>query len=358
MNYIKHLTGFFDKVAKDKLLNPTHVSLYIALFQFWNINRFRNPISISRDEIMRISKISSLATYHRCLKLLDAHGYIKYEPSFNPYRGSHVFLFNFSNDLKPTLRNERTTSSFFEQVNEQVNEQVVNKHCTGNETGTEQVDEQALVRYINNTNSTNNLNDSNSLNLDEQAKKNENDNHVFLNEDAQEKEKSSAKKEKEEMSEQLHSTKFETSSPAFADYNAEHTENSRQKSSAKKEEKELLPEENLLSEQETAEHIRNLFSNQNPKPPESNSQTPLPNPTIDEVLQFFREQNYPEVEANKFFNYFKSIGWLVGGRTPMTDWPAAARNWMLNAPKYISNERTDRSKSFDTSADKDYSEPL
>ena len=84
----------------------------------------------------------------------------------------------------------------------------------------------------------------------------------------------------------------------------------------------------------------------------------LPNPKIEEVLQFFQEQNYPEVEANKFFNYFKSIGWLVGGKTPMTYWPAAARNWMLNAPKYINNERTDRIKSFDTSADKDYSEPL
>ena len=309
MNYIKHLTGFFDKVAKDKLLNPTHVSLYIALFQFWNINRFRNPISISRDEIMRISKISSLATYHRCLKLLDAHGYIKYEPSFNPYKGSHVFLFNFSNDLKPTLRNERTTTSNFEEVNEQV----VNKHCTGSETGSEQVDEQALVRYINNTNSTNNLNDSNGLNLDEQAKKNENESDNFLNVDAQEKEKSSAKKEKEE-----------------------------------------LP----LSEQETAEHVRQLFSNKNFKSPESNSQTPLPNPTIEEVLQYFRDKNYPEVEANKFFNYFKSIGWVVGGKIPMTDWPAAARNWMLNAPKYINNERTDRIKSFDTSADKDYSEPL
>lgn len=309
MNYIKHLTGFFDKVAKDKLLNPTHVSLYIALFQFWNINRFRNPISISRDEIMRISKISSLATYHRCLKLLDAHGYIKYEPSFNPYKGSHVFLFNFSNDLKPTLRNERTTTSNFEEVNEQV----VNKYYTGSETGTEQVDEQALVRYINNTNSTNNLNDSNGLNLDELAKKNENESDNFLNVDAQEKEKSSAKKEKEE-----------------------------------------LP----LSEQETAEHIRNLFSNQNFKSPESNSQTQLPNPTIEEVLQYFRDKNYPEIEANKFFNYFKSIGWVVGGKIPMTDWPAAARNWMLNAPKYINNERTERIKSFDTSADKDYSEPL
>jgi len=90
MNYIKHLTGFFDKVINDDTLNPTHISLYIALFQFWNSNRFRNPISISRDEVMRISKISSKATYHKCLKNLHALGYIKYEPSYNPYKGSMV----------------------------------------------------------------------------------------------------------------------------------------------------------------------------------------------------------------------------------------------------------------------------
>ena len=99
MNYIKHLTGFFDRVAKDKLLNPTHVSLYMSLFQFWNCNRFRNPISISRDEVMRISKISSKATYHKCLKNLHSLGYINYEPSYNPFKGSHVYLFNFSNIL-------------------------------------------------------------------------------------------------------------------------------------------------------------------------------------------------------------------------------------------------------------------
>lgn len=95
MNYIKHLTGFFEKVATDKTLNPTHVSLYVALFQFWNFNRFRNPISISRDEVMRISKISSKATYHKCLKNLHSLGYINYQPSYNPFKGSHVTMIDF-----------------------------------------------------------------------------------------------------------------------------------------------------------------------------------------------------------------------------------------------------------------------
>jgi hypothetical protein len=62
MNYIKHLSGFFEKVVLDYDFNPTHISLYIAIFQAWNQNRFVNPINISRDELMRISK--TLHTTH------------------------------------------------------------------------------------------------------------------------------------------------------------------------------------------------------------------------------------------------------------------------------------------------------
>ncbi len=276
MNYIKHLTGFFDKVAKDRLLNPTHVSLYMSLFQFWNCNRFKNPISISRDEVMRISKISSKATYHKCLKNLHSLGYINYEPSYNPFKGSHVYLFNFSDDLKPILKNEKTTIPKNEPVLELVNEQVVNKFCTSSETGTEQ----ALVPYINNTNIPNISNDLKIVNLDKRAKNFENDDVFFKSETVEKKEKSSAKKENDIV------------------------------------------------------------------------------PVIENVKVYFLEQNFPEVEAIKFFNYFSSNGWLVGGKTPMIDWQAAAQNWILNAPKFISNGQPSRAKHLNTGADKDYSEPL
>ena len=286
----------------DKQLNPTHISLYIALFQFWNCNRFKNPISISRDEVMRISKISSKATYHKCLKALHTQGYIKYEPSYNPFKGSHVFLFNFSEDLKPTLKSEKNSSPNFEPVVKQV----AGKLQTSAETSTELVGEQVLVPSINNINITNNSNIENGLNLEESEKKNEDDPGDLKSEvQFQEKEKGSAEKEKEE---------------------------------------------------EAIEHIRQVFSRPEEKPPEPEKASAIP--VIAEVLAYFREQDFPEIEANKFFNYFQSIGWLVGGKTPMADWPAAARNWMLNAPKYVTNERTDRTKHLDNSAGKDYSEPL
>ena len=57
-------------------------------------------------------------------------------------------------------------------------------------------------------------------------------------------------------------------------------------------------------------------------------------PTLEEAQIYFLEKNFTEIEAQRFFNYFESNGWLVGGRTKMKDWKAAARNWMLNARKF------------------------
>lgn len=108
MNYIKHLTALFGKVSQENSLNPTHISLYMALFQFWNFNRFKNPINISRDEVMRISKIHSKATYHKCIKDLHSLGYFDYQPSYNPFQGSQVYMFDFAGELKPKPKAKRT----------------------------------------------------------------------------------------------------------------------------------------------------------------------------------------------------------------------------------------------------------
>lgn len=323
MNYIKHLTGFFDRIIPDKNLNPTHVSLYIALFQFWNVNRFKNPISITRDEVMRICKISSKATYHKCMRDLNDLNYIKYEPSYNPYKGSLVILFDFSQYLQPVQKKD---SSPKKKVSN--NEQVLNKQGTGSETSTGTSIEQALVSSINNTNITNNSNIKNILNLEKQAKKFQNDDEFLKTEKIKE-EKSSAKKEEKEMPEDLLLKNSKTSFPAFANSDEKQTADCWQKSSAKKE-KEFFVTSSAVEK-----------------------------PSIDEIKSFFLQQSFPEVEAQKFFNYFSSVGWLVGGKTPMVDWQAAAQNWMLNAIKFKSYEKPpDRAKHLNTENDKDYSEPL
>lgn len=295
MNYIRHLTGFFDKVAKDKLLNPTHISLYIALFQFWNCNRFKNPISISRDEVMRISKISSKATYHKCLKALHSSGYIKYEPSYNPFKGSHVFLFNFSDDLKPLSKSERNSSNF-----EPVTKQVADKSRTATETSPELVCEQAVVPSINNTNISNDQNNSKGLNGNEPTKK----------EDVQ-------------IS------------------NLEEGIDIRKEKKLREKKKDDEP---LLTAQNKPKTFKDGGSDLIPQ--------------LEDVVNYFTQENIPESEATKFYNYNNSIGWIIGGKSPITDWRSAANNWILKIPNFLHHEPTTRTKHLDTSAEKDYSEPL
>lgn len=258
MNYIRHLAGFFDRVAADERLNPTHISMYVSLFQFWNASRFKNPISISRGELMRVSKISAKATYHKCMKELNDFGYLKYKPSYNPFKGSLVYLFNFQTGTEQPLSTDHTK----------------------NETGSEQAQEP----YINGSNIINQT----TLNLGEPAQK----------------------KEVQKMNRQ----------------------GKKEKSSVKKE--------------------RNVFV------------APQPG----EVEKYFASQKFPAVEASKFYNYFQSNGWLVGGRTKMKDWQAAARNWMLNANKFdnppLQKERAGvrsvkpKAKHLHASTNKNYSEPL
>lgn len=95
MNYIKQLNAVFSQFYKDTRLNPTHVSLYMSLFHFGNLNRFPEVFYINREEVMKLSKIGSKGTYHKCLKELNHWGYIKYLPSHNPYKGSRISLLIF-----------------------------------------------------------------------------------------------------------------------------------------------------------------------------------------------------------------------------------------------------------------------
>jgi hypothetical protein len=145
MNYITHLTGFFERISIDERLNPTHISLYMALFQMWNMNRFTNPISISRSEIMRLSKIYSNATYHKCIRELHEYEYIQYLPSYNPFKGSLINLFIFE------------TST----------EQVLYSYHTKKQKGTVQ----ALVPYINSINNINNINERTLSKIDSNFEK-------------------------------------------------------------------------------------------------------------------------------------------------------------------------------------------
>tara|TARA_R110002124_G_scaffold170518_5_gene338002 strand:+ start:16180 stop:16845 length:666 start_codon:yes stop_codon:yes gene_type:complete len=218
VNYIKHLKGVFIQFSKDSRLNPTHISLYVALFQIWNSNRFMEEFYINREEIMSFSKIGSKSTYHKCIKELNHWKYIIYYPSHNPFKGSKIKMFNFETSSK----------------------QVVDSHSPNNG--------QALV----------------SINK-----------HI-----------------------------------------------------------------------ETNKNINKLDKPKNEK----------------EVIDFFKKENWPKIEAQKFYNHYMGIGWKVGGKTKIVNWQATAKNWMLKAEE-IKRKETQKSVSqnqdnLKISKNKNYNEPL
>ena len=225
VNYIKHLNAVFLQFSKDGRLNPTHISLYVALFQLWNNYHFPMEFYINREEAMRFSKIGSKTTYHRCIKELSHWKYLLYEPSHNPFKGSRIKMFNFGTSDGQALYPSRTnigTSNGQAVVS-------INKHI---QTGK------------NNTNDTK---------LDQP--KNEN-----------------------------------------------------------------------------------------------------------EVIDFFEKENWPELEAKKFYNHYQGIGWKVGGKTKIVDWHATARNWMLKADE-LKEEKTmvavsQNTDNLKTHSNKNYNEPL
>lgn len=277
MNYIKHLTGFFIRIASEETIYPTHISLYLALFQSWNINRFKNPITISRDEMMKASRIASKATYHKCIRELQNMGFIVYLPSYNPYSGSEVILHDLS-DRKSVFKNQ--TSS--------INDQTIPTNNQANGIGTEQVNEPNI--YNNTKTSKNNKNISIDTNL-----KIFNENELLNSID------------KKEMPQ------------AFANTNEKKLKKSKQKK----------------------------------------------NPTIEQVKEYFKQEEYSEFEAERFYNYYTSNGWLIGGKTKMMDWNAAARNWMLNTTKFTINlpqnsqvKEQPKAKHLQVIEDKNYAEPL
>jgi hypothetical protein len=75
MNYVRHLNAFFTIIKDNKAISASHISLYMALFQYWNFNRFLNPFPIYRENIMQMSRISK-NTYHKCMRELHQQQFI------------------------------------------------------------------------------------------------------------------------------------------------------------------------------------------------------------------------------------------------------------------------------------------
>ena len=253
MNYIKHLTVAFEKMDRLPDCSPFHLSLYIALFRFWNQNRFDNPLSVNRTDLMKAAKIGSVNTYGKCLKQLDSWKLIRYFPSHNIYQLSQFHVFAFDQEAD-----------------------------TANDT-----------RGI----------------IPEQVP----DTPPYLNSEYDsDKQVSGLSKQEETFGNQTRAA------PAQKFHKKLNVEKNKEPAAAK----EFAP------------------------------------PDEAEVKIYFEDKDYPEIEAAKFFAHYQAVGWMVG-KSQMQDWKAAARKWMLNDQKNITNVGRKLSPGkLDTGKGKDYNEPL
>ena len=82
---------FLRKASNDNRMQPSHVSLFMAMFYYSPDDAPEGFFKVSRKKLMCFSRIKS-ATYHKCIRELVAYGYIIYQPSYDPYRASMVSL--------------------------------------------------------------------------------------------------------------------------------------------------------------------------------------------------------------------------------------------------------------------------
>ncbi|EHQ02120.1 hypothetical protein [Gillisia limnaea] len=160
MNYIKLLNAAFEKFFFDDRLNPTHISLYMALFQEWNSSRFADEFYVNRRDLMMASKIGSKSTYHRCVTDLDTWEYLSYFPSNNPYKGSKIKMSIIGTTDEPDMGQYNPE---LEQLTEQYRPRNVRVAGQHHPISGQAVDPhhptsgQALVSTINNTKQVNNI---------------------------------------------------------------------------------------------------------------------------------------------------------------------------------------------------------
>ena len=267
MNYIRHLNTFFTLVRHDNDLTAAHVSLYMAIFQCWNINRFKNPFPIQRTNMMQLSKIGSKNTYHRCMKELHAVGYIKLHVQASKFQPISISVHRLD---KLEVKVEESESVADQPLKDH---ERIGGQCTENDTGT--VSELVQVSLQNGTGKV----PESVLSL-------------------------------KQANIQTGKTVLATPTTIF--------EKNRDLSEAI----------NVLARVSETVHrqVQIGYSNSSA----NRVEVVRPTPTKSEVETFFQDNRYPLPEARKFFYYNHGKGWMLTSTIPIKDWQSLAHKWMLN----------------------------
>ena len=86
----------------------------------------------------------------------------------------------------------------------------------------------------------------------------------------------------------------------------------------------------------------------------------LPQPKNEnEVLDFFKKEKWPDIEAQKFYNHYCSIGWKIGGKIKIENWQASAKNWILKSEELKTEKQLSQNQdNLHTVRNKNYNQPL
>lgn len=368
MNYIRHLNGFFARLSEDKRMSSYHISLYFALFQQWNADRFEQQFVITRAETMEMSRLGSVNTYARCMKELSQWGYIQYIPSSNIHSGSRVSCIRFdtaSDTGTDTARNTgiendtagdtgtdagRNTGTSSDLLNDTATDTARNtgiENDTACDTGTD--------TGRNTGTSSDLINDTAKDTARNTGIKNDTASDTGTNTGT---DTGISSNLKSDTGRNTASGKIEgagikndtarntaTDTPFINSLN----KNKQEEKSVRRNQKFDLDENKKKQKRLRTTNSENL----------SDEKSPVPD--LSETEQFFEQNQFPRSEAQKFYAHYQSSGWKTGDQMKIISWQAVARKWMNNTQSFKPDERKTNqvgTSKLSVTVNKDYSEPL
>jgi len=331
MNYIRHLNGFFERLAEDERLSSYHISLYIALFQLWNANRFSYQFTISRTEVMRLARIGSANTYARCMKELADWGYITYQPSSNLHSGSKVTCtrFDIGNDTAgntacdTSIKCDTATDTASNTGRDTGISSNLKTDTGADTTGDTGIKSDTATNTASDTASDTGITASTGTDTGRSTASGKND---------------------------PTGTKSDTGTGTASDTLLINitNKNKQEEKSSKRNSKEKV-EENPREKSGERKNPKDL-SNEN-----------LQIPELDLITHFFEKNQSSADEAQKFYSHYQLSGWKTADMKTIVSWQAIARRWIENNQNNRTDEREFnqvRIGKLSVTVNKNYNEPL
>jgi len=376
MNYIRHLNGFFARLAEDKRMSSYHISLYFSLFQQWNADRFGQQFVITRTETMEISRLGSVNTYARCMKELSEWGYIRYIPSSNLHSGSRVSCIRFDtasdtaanteNDLarntgiendtaadtaSDTGRNSGISSNLINDTASDTARNTGIENDTATDTGTDTARNTGNSSDLINDTATDTgtdtgiENDTTRNTGTDTASDTASDTRISSNLKSDTARNTASDKIEGAGIKNDTARNTATDTPFINSLN----KNKQEEESVRRNQKFDVDENKKKQKRFRTTNSENL--------PDEKS----PVPDLSEVEQFFEQSQFPRSEAQKFYAHYQSSGWKTGDQMKILSWQAVARKWMNNTQSFKTDEREPNqvgTSKLSVTVNKNYSEPL